>query len=300
MKRSTAALIIAILFHLLIILLFVLLGYMMPEIKKSEPKKEEERIKVSLIEKPETAKQAPVENKVKHPEAAPPMPKGKQLERIVQKPFKKVPEEPKPVEPPPPVTKLPVEPKELPQPEPPAKKTEPLPPKKTEYIPPEKVEEAIQEKKAEEEDEHGKLYAFLSKKVISEKPSKKGTSKERTSRISEDIKEAYGSEFGKLTEGELKYILDNEEIMRRITQQVLNRVGAVNIPNDFRINSYNVVEFYLHPNGDISDLRIIKKSGFYLLDDTTKETIEYAYSKYPLPKQKTLIRYRVGYYLQGY
>ena len=88
--------------------------------------------------------------------------------------------------------------------------------------------------------------------------------------------------------------------MRRITQQVLNRVGRVNIPNDLRVNRINVIEFYLHPNGDMTDFRFLKKSGFYILDDTTKETIEYAYSKYPRPEQKTLIRYKVGYYLRGY
>ncbi len=149
--------------------------------------------------------------------------------------------------------------------------------------------------------ESSQLFAMLSKKQKTpEKVTKQQRSVERASKLSENFKEAYGEDFGKLSEGEQKYILDNEEIMRRITQQVLSRVGRVNIPNNMRINTTNIIEFYLHPNGDISDIKMVKQSGFYILDDTTKETIEYAYSRYPRPAQKTLIRYKVGYYLRGY
>ena len=119
--------------------------------------------------------------------------------------------------------------------------------------------------------------------------------------ISQDIKELYGEEFGELTPGQQQYIIDNQEIMRRITQQVLTRVANVNLrgksPN---VNKSNVIEFYLHPNGDMSDFKFLSKSGYYVLDDTTKETIEYAYAKYPRPKEKTLIRYNVYYHLARY
>ena len=63
MKRSTAALLIAILFHIVIILLFLLLGMRAPEIKKVKPK--ESRIKVSLKEKPTARKDALEKNKIK-------------------------------------------------------------------------------------------------------------------------------------------------------------------------------------------------------------------------------------------
>jgi outer membrane biosynthesis protein TonB len=115
--------------------------------------------------------------------------------------------------------------------------------------------------------------------------------------LSQNIKELYGEEFGKLTPGQQQYILDNQEIMRRITQQILNRVARVNIPRDLRVNRTNVIEFKLHPNGDMTDFRFLKKSGYYVLDDTTKETIEYAYSRYPRTKETTLIRYNVFYNL---
>ena len=123
---------------------------------------------------------------------------------------------------------------------------------------------------------------------------------EKGSAISQNIKELYGEEFGKLTPGQQQYIIDNQEIMRRITQQVLTRVARVNISRDLNVNRSNVIEFYLHPNGDMSDFRFLSKSGYYILDDTTKETIEYAYSRYPRPKEKTLIRYNVYYHLANY
>ena len=220
------------------------------------------------------------------------MPKGKQLKEITKKPFTKY--EPKPpLQPQPPVTKI--EPK---KPEPKKPKSEPLPPEKP-YIP--VLKEPIAKADENRTKEHDKLYSMLSKKV--DAPAQKeetSRSSKRESKLLSNIKEAYGETFGELSPGEQKYILDNQEIMRRITQQVLNRVGRVNIPNDLRVNSSNIVEFYLFPNGDISEIKFVEKSDFYILDDTTKETIEYAYSKYPRPEQKTLIRYKVGYYLRGY
>ena len=118
--------------------------------------------------------------------------------------------------------------------------------------------------------------------------------------ISQDIKELYGEEFGKLTLGQQQYIIDNQEIMRRITQQILSRVARVNLPRDLNTNRSNVIEFYLHPNGDMTDFKFLSKSGYSVLDNTTKETIEYAYSRYPRPKEKTLIRYNIYYHLAKY
>ncbi|WP_294963471.1 energy transducer TonB, partial [Sulfurimonas sp.] len=115
-----------------------------------------------------------------------------------------------------------------------------------------------------------------------------------------NIKELYGDEFGQLSEGQQKYILDNQEVMRRITQQVLTRVARVNLPRDLNVNRSNVIEFYLNPNGDMTDFKFLNKSGYYVLDDTTKETIEYAYSRYPRPTERTLIRYNVLYNLARY
>lgn len=148
--------------------------------------------------------------------------------------------------------------------------------------------------------EHAKLYKFLSQSDGSQSNQQnENHSSQRTSQVDQDVKELYGAKFAQLSPGEQKYILDNMEIMRRITQETLNRVGSVNIPNNLRVNSINVIEFYLHPNGDMTDFRFLYNSNYYILDDTTRETIQYAYSKYPRPQQKTLIRYRVYYNLKG-
>jgi outer membrane biosynthesis protein TonB len=304
MRRSTAAFLIALLLHILLIILFLFLGSIAPE-KKVAQKKEQQRIKVSLKENPKAAKESLTKNKVKKSKIAPPMPKGKQLKKLVEKPFVKPAKKPiktKPINKPKPKPKKPK-----------PKKTAPLPPEKP-YIPvqkakpkpkpikePKEITDTNVTKKPAKPKKHNKLYSFLSQEVEPDKiVDTKQKSTKRESRISEDIKEAYGDTFGELSEGEQKYILDNQEVMRRITQQVLNRVGGVNLPNNLRVNEHNIVEFYLYPNGDISDIKFVERSGFYILDDTTKETIEYAYSRYPRPKQKTLIRYRVGYYLRGY
>ena len=85
--------------------------------------------------------------------------------------------------------------------------------------------------------------------------------------------------------------------MRRITQEILNRVASVNLTKDLNVNRVNIIEFYLHPNGDMTDFKFLEKSGYYILDKTTQETIEYAYSKYPPVSEKTLIRYNVFYNL---
>lgn len=294
MSRSTAAFLIALMFHLLLLLLFILLGYYTPKVEKKE-KPEEHRIKVSLKEKPEVSKNAPVKNQTV-PKKAELMPQGKQLKKIEEKPFIKHTPQP-PVQPQKPVTK--VEPKKV---EPTKPKSEPMPPEKP-YIPVKEkpVAKSDQNTTKPLEKENERLYTFLSKKDDTPQVDEKAeqTSK-RESKLLSNIKDAYGETFGELSPGEQKYILDNQEIMRRITQQVLNRVGRVNIPQDMRVNSSNIVEFYLYPNGDISDIQFIEKSNFYILDDTTRETIEYAYSKYPRPEQKTRIRYKVGYYLRGY
>lgn len=111
----------------------------------------------------------------------------------------------------------------------------------------------------------------------------------------QDIQKFYGAEFGELGLEEQEYILNNLAHIGRITQHYLRYP-----PNAGMLaqSGGNVVEFYLHPNGDISDLKIIKQSGFILLDRNSIKTIEIAYKDYPHPKSKTLIRFYINYYLR--
>lgn len=292
MNRSTFALFVALLIHLLFVLLFWILGTLSPTLHK--PKQEEQKIKISLKELPKKYKESGTNKKKPKPQKkAPPMPKGKQLKKIVKPPVKFKPKQPK-------KTPRLNKPKSKPKPEKaPKPKVEQVPSLKP-FIPLiEKKKDLNKTKKIAKRKESDPLAWMLEDKSDSEQKVKR---KEVANggNISQDIKELYGEEFGKLTPGQQQYIIDNQEIMRRITQQVLTRVARVNLPHDLNVNRNNVIEFYLHPNGDMTDFKFLSKSGYYVLDDTTKETIEYAYSRYPRPKEKTLIRYNVYYHLARY
>lgn len=299
MSRSTAALLIAIMFHMLLILLFRFLMEFKPTTERQKP--QEHRIKVALKDKPQSKqKSAALDNTKKPIEKTPSIPKGKQLEKLPEK-LKQTPYIPAAevaVESPP-LTEKQV-PKEKPVKE--VSKVQTKEPIKElvnkpvyKYIEKIKSEDLNVSQKVPEK--KSSLYTALSKK---QKPQQQEKQKQQTgSQVGQDFQEAYGETFGKLSEGEKKYIIDNQEIMRRLTQEQLNRLAPVNIPRNLNVNTGNVIEFYLHPSGDISGLRLITPSGFDILDDTSLQTIEYSYHRYPLPEQKTMIRYKVGYYLGG-
>ncbi|MBA3026288.1 MAG: hypothetical protein FP820_07725 [Sulfurimonas sp.] len=298
MSRSTFALFVALLIHFVFLLLFWILGMMTPEMKKTQPKEEEQKIKISLKEMPIKHKESglPKEEPKQEPmPIAPPMPKGSQLKEIVEQPLitHTPTKQPKPTQ----LNKetKPSKPKEKPVEQP---KTEPLPPEKP-YIPLIEPKLEIPKPKKEQKKEDS-LFDILSQDKSAQEVVKEETKTSSGGNISQNIKELYGDEFGKMTPGQQQYLIDNQEVMRRITQQVLTRVARVNIKENLNVNKTNIIEFYLHPNGDMTDFKFLKKSGYYVLDDTTQETIEYAYSRYPRPTEKILIRYNVFYNLANY
>ena len=260
-------------------MLFWILATFLEQVEKPQAPKEQ-KIKISLKEMPpKEIQKAPLEEKVEQTPIAPPMPKGSQLKEIVEaKPIKydeqKKPKKPK-LNPKSKITK--VEPK---RPEPAVAQKPFIPLKEEKKVP--KTEDP---------------FAWMHEDKSNQEEKKEKITRENGSSLTQNIKELYGDEFGKLTPGQQKYILDNQEIMRRITQETLNRVASVNLSKNLNVNTSNVVEFFLHPNGDMSDFKFLSKSGYYELDDTTKETIEYSYSKYPRPNEKILIRYNVFYNL---
>ncbi len=291
MNRSNFALFVALLIHLLLVLIFWLLGTFSLDVKKPI-EQQEKKIKISLKEMPKKFDKAgDKKKKVEQSPIAPPMPKGSQLKKLTKKPPVKY--EPK---------KAVKKPKLNPKPKP--KKPKPKPQAKVKPIQQKPYialkDNNVTKKEPVKKEKENPLYAMLSEDKSSEETQKKETKVYSKSSINQNIKELYGDEFGQLTPGQQKYIMDNQEIMRRITQQVLTRVARVNLSNDLNVNRTNVVEFYLHPNGDMSDFKFLEKSGYYVLDDTTKETISYAYSRYPRPTEKTLIRYNVFYNLARY
>jgi len=282
MKRTKSfslyAFIIAALVHLIIILVLILLDQFKPvpppPEEMSEPK--EERFRLSIKEQSNVTKESLIKNEI--PKVTPnrSIPRGEQMIKDVQP----LPEPPKP------------------QPTPnefKAAAPEPIPePRKAfEYHVAKPVAEIERKNLTKKE---FSLHDSLAKADPSaqERPIRNST------KLSDSIQRLYGDKFNELSEGEQKYILDNQEAMRRITQGVLDRYGRSRIPDSIRTNDTNMIEFYLHPDGSISDIRFLKNSNLAILDDTTKEVIELAYSKYPRPQQKTLIRYRVWYNLTGY
>jgi len=308
LNRSYFALFVALLIHLIFILLFILLVTLTPEVKKDK-KDKENKIKVSLKELPKKYKKSgETKKQVKQSPIAPPMPKGRQLKKLVKKPpiiyNQKTIKQKKP-------RTIPLN---KPKPTPitiqkPNKKA--LPPREK-YITVKEEKSNIEFYKQVSKLKHDSnktttkplkkknKYAWMHVDKSADEVKKEKKEVVSGSSINQNIKELYGDEFGKLTAGQQKYIIDNQEIMRRITQEILNRVARVNLPKDMNVNKSNVIEFYLHTNGDMSDFRFIQKSGSYILDDTTRETIEYAYSRYPRPSEKTLIRYNVYYNLARY
>ena len=261
MIRYLFALFIALIIHILIIVLFISLDFTSKQ--KNIPN--EKRIKISLkelhIKKTKQIKKkktTKVTKKIKTTKKAPLIPKGTQLKKIIKSKPKTRAIKTKTV-----ITKI----------------------KKKIIIPKQNIKQ---------KDPMSWLYEDKSsqeEKQIFKKSKNKNS-------INQNIKELYGSKFTTLSKAQQQYILDNQEIMRRITQQVLNRVASVNLKGNINVNTSNIIEFYLHPNGDMTEFKFLDKSGYFELDDTTKETIEYAYSKYPRPKEKTLIRYNVFYNLR--
>jgi len=310
MNRSNFALFVALLIHLFVMLIFWVLGMIIPQITKEIPDPEK-KIKISLKELPKSIEKTPILkkepqtpkkiDKISEPiEIAPPMIKGSQLEKTNKQDTLKYEPKEKPQTP-----QLNPKVKEKPQTKQ-VQKIEPKPIIKEEIFIPlvknrEEVKEKIIEKKPHEikSKEETSMNWLYEDKAKDEKPVTKREVSSATS-SGKNIRELYGSKFGELSQAQQEYILDNQEVMRRITQQVLTRQASVSNLDGLNVNRTNVIEFYLHPNGDKTDFKFLSKSGYFILDEITRVTIEYAYSKYPRPTEKTLIRYNVFYNLKHY
>ena len=111
-----------------------------------------------------------------------------------------------------------------------------------------------------------------------------------------DIKELYGDEFFTLSEQEQEFVEDNLRQIGQITQRYLK---YPQIAGELGEEGINALEFYLHPNGDISALKLIHSTGYTILDKNSLATIKIAYKDYPCPKSTTKIRIKVHYYIIG-
>ncbi|MCB4779050.1 MAG: energy transducer TonB [Sulfurovum sp.] len=118
-----------------------------------------------------------------------------------------------------------------------------------------------------------------------------------SSRNSHLIQSLYGEVFYTFTKTQQRFIKDHLFEIYRITQNTLVLNGYPSIAIHTRQQGTNVVSFYLYPNGDISNLKLIKPMGYETLDKNTISVIQIAYKDYPHPKTKTKIIFNVNYTL---
>jgi TonB family protein len=310
--RTLEGLLLSLLLHLLIFLLFFV---SFKELKFTPPPPKSKKISLNL-------------KQISSVPPTPPAPKA--IVPPIPKPQPKVPQpqpKPEPVIPPAPkpVPKKPIEKEPIKKPTPPAKKK--LLDEKARLVVEKKeseennVTKVVKKKEIKKEEKPKKV---VKKKV--EKKKKKIVKKTRPKKPSRPkrglagalmgsgrsvslapsapsspnygshmIKQLYGSEFDSFTPTQKKFIKKNLGLIHRITQRTLIQNGYPDIAVRTRQEGTNVVTFYLHPNGNITNLRLLSRIGYTALDDNTLQVIRIAYKDYPRPKTKTKITFYVQY-----
>ena len=115
--------------------------------------------------------------------------------------------------------------------------------------------------------------------------------------ILNELQKLYGEEYDKFTKVQKAYLEKNLGNFQTITQRVLDRLGYPPLAAKLKIGGVNIVEFIFHPDGSISNLRVIDSSGYAILDNYSVELIEIAYKNYPKPETSTKLRFHVQYRL---
>ncbi|MDD3591197.1 MAG: TonB family protein [Sulfurovum sp.] len=113
--------------------------------------------------------------------------------------------------------------------------------------------------------------------------------------VDQMVSRIYGKEFHTYSKEQQKFIKQKLGEIYRITQNTLWRKGYPDIAVRMQMQGTNIVSFYLHPNGDISDLHLRSSIGYRALDENTIEVIKTAYKDYPKPEKKTKIMFYVHY-----
>lgn len=108
--------------------------------------------------------------------------------------------------------------------------------------------------------------------------------------------EFYGEEAYSLSKEDKAYLDENYHKIYTITQRNLRYPQEA---GRLGLQGVNRVEFFLQPNGDITDLRITSSSGYAMFDKNSLRTIEISYKDYPRPKKPLkiifYIHYKIGY-----
>ncbi|MEA3353131.1 MAG: energy transducer TonB [Campylobacterota bacterium] len=117
---------------------------------------------------------------------------------------------------------------------------------------------------------------------------------EKLDEITKSYIKLYELQYQDLSLFQKNYIKKNISTIGKITQQYL-KYPSISIRTNQQ--GTNIVEFTLHPNGDISNLTISDSSKYSSLDKNTIKTIKIAYKDYPRPKEPTPVKIYVNYIL---
>jgi TonB family protein len=290
--RTLEGLLISLLLHLLILLLFL---SNFKTLKFAPPPPKSKKISLNL-------------KQISTPTLTPPVPKP--VKPPIKKPQPPV-IQPKPNIKPltPPVKKI-IEKKPVKKTTPPAKKK--LLDEKTRLTVEKKSSKENNITKITKKEKPLKKHIERKKRKVTKKPSrpKKGLagalmgsgnsvslapSSSSSSYSSQMIDQLYGSEFDSFTPTQKKFIKKNLGRIHRITQRTLIQNGYPDIAVRTRQEGTNIVTFDLHPNGNITNLRLKSRIGYTALDKNTLQVIRIAYKEYPHPKTKTKITFYVRY-----
>jgi TonB family protein len=308
-RRKLLSLFLSILIHLTLIAFFLWLTHKSEKMLTSSGAK---RVELSLKDfvtpppaKPTTPPAPPVPPA---PRPKPPQPAEKPVPGPVKKPVEKPVEKPaeKPVEkevPKEPVPKEAAKPAPRPKPKPspvkkPAAKPKPKPKPRPKPVQKPKPKPVPKPKPAE-----SALAGALGAPAVPQTPpSPQAPRPPSIAQINNvmgerEFKALYKDEFDHFTPDQKKFIRNNLNRIQAITQHYLTMRGYPLFAIQQHMQGVNVVEFYLHPNGDITDLKVISSSGFDVLDDNSLDTIRTAYKDYPRPREKTKIRFYIHYRL---
>ena len=167
-------------------------------------------------------------------------------------------------------------------------KKEPLKIQKTEELHIEKQpkpEVVIQNENAKIIEKKNPLVEFFRKDLVKDKKEEK-----QKSNIS-----LYSEDFETLSPVQQTFILNNLDLIQAITQ---SNLIYPELAQRYNISGMNIVEFNFHPDGSISNLRLIGSSNTEVLDVNSLETILISYKDYPYPQETTVIRFYIRYIIR--
>ena len=117
---------------------------------------------------------------------------------------------------------------------------------------------------------------------------------EKLPELTQSYIKLYGEKYFEFSQIQRRYLKQNLNKIGKITQRYLE-YPRVSIRT--KQQGVNVIEFFLHPNGDITEIKLIDSSYYTALDNNTIYTIKLAYKDYPRPIEKVQIKINVKYRL---